>query len=94
MCWWCEDCDARVGCHNNSKNPLGTMANKELREWRMKAHAVIDPLWKSNQMPRKQLYKKLRGMFNGKEIHIGTSDIATCKEVIAKITKYLTPIEL
>jgi len=81
MCYWCKPCDAYVGCHNNTRNPLGTMANKELRQWRMKAHAAIDPLWKSKQWSRGKVYKTLSDMF-GREIHVGKSDIETCKEII------------
>jgi len=47
MAWLCKPCDAYVGCHNNTKKPLGTMANRETREWRKKAHAVYDTLWDS-----------------------------------------------
>lgn len=28
MMWLCKPCDAYVGCHNNTKEPLGTLANK------------------------------------------------------------------
>lgn len=68
------------------------MANKELREWRKKAHSVLDPLWKRGGMPRKVLYQKLKKMF-GREIHVGEADIATCQEVIKKIVAYQTPIQ-
>ena len=44
MMYLCRPCDARVGCHQNSQTPLGTMANKELRGWRIKAHDAIDPM--------------------------------------------------
>lgn len=81
MCYYCKDCDAYVGCHNNTGKPLGTMANKELRTWRMKAHAHIDPIWKSGRLKRGQVYARLRKHF-GREIHIGESDIETCKEII------------
>lgn len=37
MCWLCKECDAYVGCHNNTKKPLGTMANKTTRALRIKA---------------------------------------------------------
>lgn len=57
------------------------MANKELREWRMKAHAAIDPLYKSGRMKRGTLYARL-GDFLGKEVHIGWSDIEDCKAII------------
>lgn len=82
MIWWCEDCDARVGCHHNTQKPLGTMANAELREWRMKAHAHVDPLWRSKQMSRSAVYKMLRKAF-GKEVHIGESDVEMCQRILA-----------
>ena len=78
MCYLCKDCDAYVGTHNNSKKPLGTMANTELRSFRVLAHSKIDPLWKNGDMSRKDVYKMLKDKF-GKEIHIGESDIETCK---------------
>lgn len=81
MCYYCKDCDSYVGCHNNSRNPLGTMANKELRIWRIKAHAVIDPIWKANGHNRRLLYQKLNVLF-GKEFHIGDSTIQDCKCII------------
>jgi len=81
MCYWCKDCDSYVGCHNNTMKPLGTMANKELREWRMKAHAHIDPVWKSGKKSRGAVYAILKEKL-GKQIHIGESDIETCKKVL------------
>jgi len=83
MCWYCKDCDSYVGCHNNTKKPLGTMANKELRGWRIKAHAVIDPLWRNGEMKRHEVYKMLADEF-GRVIHIGESNIRTCKEILIK----------
>lgn len=50
MCYLCRPCNAYVGCHNNTRKPLGTMADAETREWRKKAHAVIDLIWKSKKM--------------------------------------------
>lgn len=58
------------------------MANKELREWRMKAHAAIDPLWKNGRMKRNTLYVRLSD-YLGKEVHVGWSDIEDCKAIIA-----------
>ena len=84
MCYWCKDCDAYVGTHQNSKQPLGTMANKDLRTMRRKAHAHVDPLWKEGKMSRGEMYSSLQRIF-GYEVHIGASDIATCKKIL-KIT--------
>ena len=80
MCWYCP-CGAYVGCHNNTRTPLGTMANKELRNWRIKAHSVIDPLWKSKQYTRREVYQRLSDAF-GKRVHIAEADIQECKEII------------
>jgi len=84
MCYWCKDCDAYVGCHQNSKRPFGTMANKELRQLRIKAHSHIDPLWKEGRMTRKEMYASLNRIF-GYEVHIGESDVELCNSIL-KIT--------
>ena len=87
MIWLCKPCDAYVGCHNNTKIPLGTMANVELRNWRINAHAVFDPIWKQGFMTRGEVYEMLEKQF-GRRIHIGESDIETCKEIIEFIGNY------
>ena len=84
MCYFCEPCGTYVGCHNNTRKPLGTMADKELMGWRIKAHTSFDTLWKSGRMSRKSAYQLLKEKF-GREIHIGESDIKTCKEIIKNI---------
>jgi hypothetical protein len=83
MCWYCLPCNAYVGCHNNTQSPLGTMANKELREWRIKAHASIDPWWngKYATMERKEVYAMLDRKF-GKPVHVGQSDVEMCRKII------------
>lgn len=88
MCYYCKDCDAYVGCHNNTKKPLGTMANKELREWRKKAHAAIDPLWQSRKHKRSTVYARLAEYFN-KEIHVGEPNIEQCQAIIFAIKEGL-----
>lgn len=81
MMWLCKSCDAYVGCHNNTKEPLGTMANRLTREWRQKAHEVFDPLWKTGKHSRTMAYVILSRKM-GKETHIGESDVETCKKII------------
>lgn len=85
MCYFCKPCGTYVGCHNNTRKPLGTMADKELMQWRMKAHKVFDPLWKEGKLTRRQAYNLLRNSF-GKYIHIGESDIEMCKSIIDFVT--------
>lgn len=44
--WECACCHAYVGCHPGTHKPLGRVANKELRNWKMKAHREFDALWR------------------------------------------------
>jgi len=89
MCYYCKDCNAYVGCHNNTKQALGTMANPALRKMRQHVHGILDPLWESGKMKRKEVYQKLRQIF-GKEIHVGESDIEQCKDIIRALEKLRT----
>ncbi len=90
MMWWCLPCDALVGTHQNDpKRPLGTMANKELRQWRRKAHATIDPIWKDGEMSRGRVYEILSTEL-GKQVHVGESDIDMCQKIIDVAIKNFT----
>ena len=94
MAWFCQPCGAWVGCHKNSEKhaPLGRLANKELREWKQKAHDVFDPLWKrkikrdccSKCHARKAAYKWLAGELSIKikDCHIGMFNIEECKKTV------------
>lgn len=61
--------------------PLGTMANKELRVWRIRTHAKIDPIWKSGEISRSQVYGILSRQL-GYDVHVGSSNIEECKRII------------
>ena len=93
MIWICRPCGAYVGTHKNSNNkPLGRLANAELREWKIRAHAVFDPMWKkkmqreecSKSEARKAGYKWLAKQIgiDAKDCHIGMFDVETCKKVV------------
>lgn len=89
MIWLCKPCGAYVGCHNNTKNPKGSMANKEMREWRIKVHAILDPLWQSGKYSRGVVYARLKDAM-GKEVHVGEADVEMCKELIKTIPLIFT----
>lgn len=80
-CYYCKDCDAYVWCHKNSRKALWTLANRELRQLRMEAHKIFDPLWKDQKMTRKDAYKMLSDHF-WYEVHIGQSNEQQCKAII------------
>lgn len=60
--WRCDLCKNFVGCHHKTANhlqPLGCIPTPELREARKKLHALIDPIWQSGHIDRKQLYAEI-----------------------------------
>jgi hypothetical protein len=81
MCYYCKDCDTYVGCHNNTRRPLGTMATQELRELRMQVHKKIDPLWRNGEYSRKEVYNWLSKRL-GYAYHTGQADESTCREIL------------
>lgn len=58
--WMCNHCKNFIGCHKNAnKNkmkPLGVIANKELKQARIKIHQLIDPIWQNDKMKRGEVY--------------------------------------
>ena len=97
-------CDAYVGVHKKDNKPLGRLANKELRNWKMRAHSVFDPLWQRKLVKRKkergESYKKYYARGSGykwlaeqlgidkKHCHIGQFDVETCKRVVQLCKPY------
>ncbi len=100
MIWHCSDCEAWVGVHKGSKDcaPLGRLANKELRDWKVKAHSVFDPLWQakirkegcSKTKARKAGYKWLADQLNMsvKKCHIGKFCPELCEQVFNICSKF------
>jgi len=82
--WACMPCGAWVGCHKGTENPLGRLANAELRLWKQNAHSVFDPLWRSGEMPRHAAYRWLQDAMHltPAQAHIGLFDVPACKEVV------------
>lgn len=81
----CNPCNAYVGCHPNTDNPLGRLANAELRKNKLLAHNVFDKLWKSGKMSRSEAYKMLaeKMRIECKDCHIGMFTVMQCKQVMA-----------
>jgi hypothetical protein len=78
--WRCDACGNFVGCHHKTKNrtaPLGCIPTPELKGARMHLHALIDPIWQSGLMGRRELYKALSREV-GWEYH--TAKIRTIEE--------------
>lgn len=93
MIWDCRPCDAYVGVHRNSPTfaPKGRLANRELRRWKVAAHAAFDPLWLGLGAPMKRraaysLMQQVMGM-TAEQAHIGKFDVADCRRLIERLKK-------
>ena len=88
MVYLCRGCGAYVGVHKGTDKPLGRLANKELRQYKMAAHSEFDPIWKSHKMSRPSAYKWLSKQMQipTSQAHIGMFNLEECKYVI-KICK-------
>ena len=78
----CDKCKNYVGTHKGTENPLGCIPTKEIMKARHYIHKLIDPLWKSKKIKRKELYRKIAECLNIKQYHTAwTRSIEECREV-------------
>ena len=93
--WRCDGCDAHVGCNPGSNRPLGRLANKALREAKVRAHAAVDPLWQHHGLRRRETYQRLAKALGlpVNRCHIGQFDTETCERAIVAAAKIKAEIE-
>jgi len=96
MIYICKDCDAYVGVHNGTHKAFGRLANKELREFKKKAHNIFDKISKTNKIneiwnpkipkmnnrAKSYLWLSQKLHIKPKYCHIGMMDVNDCKRVI------------
>jgi len=88
--WLCRSyplCDSYVGVHKGTDNPLGRMADKELRRWKNNVHALFDQLWvneKKRKKARTKAYAWLAEQLDlhPSQCHVGMFDVDTCKRAV------------
>ncbi|MDP7849504.1 zinc-finger-containing protein [Acinetobacter baumannii] len=95
----CDPCDAQVGVHKHNNQPLGSLANTDLRQARKKAHSYFDPLWRlkmereslSSTKARKSAYEWLAAEMglSVEECHIGEFNEGQCQEVMRICKPYI-----
>lgn len=80
----CLCCEARVGVHHATGEPMGRLADGALRKAKMRAHLAFDPIWKSKGMPRTAAYKWLTNAMAIKptDCHMGMFDENECDDVV------------
>lgn len=85
----CFPCDAYVGCHEQTGEPLGTPAKSKLRRLRSRVHKEFDPLWKKDS-PTKIFKRRGEGYkwladhlgVSRDDAHIGNFDEDQCHYVL------------
>ena len=80
-CYLCKNCGAYVGTHKpRPKEALGLLADAEMRDLKMRCHALFDLQWKSfkgnRKVKRQQAYKALAEELNipVQDCHFGYFD--------------------
>lgn len=82
--YYCTECGAYVGTHEpRPKEALGLLANKEMRDMKIKCHDLFDRKWKNEptsrkrHIARKKAYKELseRLQIPIEECHFGYFDM-------------------
>ena len=93
MIYDCRACDAYVGVHKGTTHALGTMANKELRVWRMRAHAAFDPLWQRGAMNRHAAYSYMQFLMGmtPEQAHISRFNVEQCERLVTLLNKSKAP---
>lgn len=77
-------CDAYVSAHKESRLPMGTLANRPLRQKRRQAHIALNQLWEQGLMTRKEAYRWLQVQLGlpEAEAHIARFSEFRCQQVI------------
>lgn len=89
--WQCARCDAYVGCHKPNRHlrldgtePLGRLANAELRRAKSAAHGCFDWIWQDRHKTCSEAYAWLASKLDipVERCHIGEFDVPTCRRVV------------
>lgn len=84
-------CDSYVGVHKRTKEPMGTLANGDLRNKRIQAHKAFDWMWKSGLMTKWQAYKWMQGKLalTDEQAHIAKFSEYMCDRLIIECNRAL-----
>ncbi len=85
----CDVCGNFVGCHNKSDSPtkpLGCIPTPEIKAARRRIHAIIDPIWQTGKLTRKDLYRNLSKIL-GRQYHTAElRSVEECEVVLKHIS--------
>jgi hypothetical protein len=84
-------CQSYVGIHPGTMIPMGTLANGDLRNLRIKAHRTFDRIWQNKIMSRDSAYRWMADYFGLRlqDAHIGMFGEYRCSELIKECERIL-----
>ena len=90
LLWLCTNwpqCQRYVGVHKGTTVPLGALADRPTRLARARAHARLDPLWRTGRVDRSTVYRALGDVMGWPtaKAHIAMLDRAECAAVVAQV---------
>lgn len=85
--WVKTKCNGSIGCHPDG-SPLGIPTSQEGKDWRKKAHASFDTLWKEGELTRQEAYWWMREHSGVGVGHIGEMSQVQCKELIDAVDNF------
>lgn len=91
VCQHYPECNAYVGVHEGTLIPLGTLADSELRNKRIRAHQTFDRIWKNGILTKKNAYRWMQDIFclTEQQAHIGCFSGYMCDRLIEESRKVL-----
>lgn len=89
-------CDSYVGIHPRTDIPIGTLANKPMRQARKLAKAAFAPLWEKQGMDKSAAYAWMAekmGIADVNHAHVGWFGIDQCNKLIEICNTHLKGIK-
>lgn len=91
VCSGYPGCNAYVGVHDGTTKPMGSLANPELRNKRIRAHRAINRIIDKGYMSKDDIYAVLALRLNvpRQETHIGQFSDYLCEQAILECERML-----
>lgn len=91
VCSRYPQCDCYVSAHSDTRRPMGTLADKELRTLRINAHTAFSRIWEMGIMRKKEAYfwMGIRLGLTKEQAHIGLFSKERCRQLIS-LCRHLT----
>lgn len=86
-----DNCQSYIGAYETTYDPMGVIANKELRLLRIQTHLIFDEIWKKNILEKDEAYSLLSDSLylSRGQTHISQFNKHNCEKTIEIAKKIL-----